>query len=298
VQVVAVMCLQVAMAYYVADMPWWKVLLAAYVVSGTASQNLFTAQHELSHYLAFRTPLYNRILSLASNCPLVVPTATAFRKYHQEHHSHLVRARLPSAPHYPAVLSACCAWVSDLECRALHCATLGTCHNDLKSRAGHLLMRPWQKAACPCCAEAVAGGASECMCARLGGGVTAGMRAQGVDGWDVDLPTFLEANYITSTLAKVLWVFVYIAVYGLRPIIIRPKPIGAPAGAHLAFLPSCSPQCASAVEEGSWSTSGPHAGSSCRDLPSTTSGRAFCAHARGLCKECLHVLLVIGKLSC
>ena len=86
------MCLQVAMAYFVADAPWWKVLLAAYVVSGTASQNLFTAQHELSHYLAFRTPLYNRILSLASNCPLVVPTATAFRKYHQEHHSHLVRA--------------------------------------------------------------------------------------------------------------------------------------------------------------------------------------------------------------
>ena len=90
-QVVAVMCLQVVMAWYVRDMPWWKVMLAAYVVSGTASQNLFTAQHELSHFLAFRTPLYNRILSLASNCPLVIPTATAFRKYHQEHHSHLVR---------------------------------------------------------------------------------------------------------------------------------------------------------------------------------------------------------------
>ena len=50
---------------------------------------------------------------------------------------------------------------------------------------------------------------------------------QGVDGWDVDLPTYLEANIITTTLAKVLWVFVYIAVYGLRPIIIKPKPIGA-----------------------------------------------------------------------
>ncbi|KAK9914834.1 hypothetical protein WJX75_001152 [Coccomyxa subellipsoidea] len=137
VQVVCVMALQVAMAYAVRDLSWWKVLVAAYVVGGTASQNLFCAQHELSHFLAFRTPLYNRILSLASNCPLVVPMATAFRKYHQEHHSHL-----------------------------------------------------------------------------------------GVDGWDVDLPTALEANIITSTIAKVLWVFVYIGVYGLRPVIIRPKPIG------------------------------------------------------------------------
>ena len=89
-QVVGVMAVQVVMAYAVKDCPWWKVLVAAYVVSGTASQNLFTAQHELSHFLAFRKPLYNRILSLASNCPLVVPMATSFRKYHQEHHSHLV----------------------------------------------------------------------------------------------------------------------------------------------------------------------------------------------------------------
>lgn len=65
-------------------------MLAAYVLAGTASQNLFTAQHELSHFLAFRKPLYNRILSIASNCPLVIPMATSFRKYHQEHHSHLV----------------------------------------------------------------------------------------------------------------------------------------------------------------------------------------------------------------
>ncbi len=82
--------MQIAMAYVVKDASWWKVLVAAYVVSGTCSQNLFTAQHELSHFLAFRKPLYNRILSLASNCPLVVPMATSFRKYHQEHHSHLV----------------------------------------------------------------------------------------------------------------------------------------------------------------------------------------------------------------
>lgn len=50
--------------------------------------------------------------------------------------------------------------------------------------------------------------------------------AQGVDGWDVDLPTYLEANWITSFVAKAAWVLVYIVVYGLRPVLIRPKPIG------------------------------------------------------------------------
>jgi len=48
-------------------------------------------QHELSHFLAFKKPLYNKVLSIFSNMVLVVPTATTFRKYHQEHHSHLVR---------------------------------------------------------------------------------------------------------------------------------------------------------------------------------------------------------------
>ena len=47
-----------------------------------------------------------------------------------------------------------------------------------------------------------------------------------MDGWDVDLPTYLEANYITGVGAKVAWVLVYIVVYGLRPVLIRPKPIG------------------------------------------------------------------------
>ena len=121
-------------AYLVRDAPWWKVALAAYAIGGTASQNLFCAQHELSHFLAFKTPLYNRILSFASNCPLAIPMATAFRKYHQEHHSHL-----------------------------------------------------------------------------------------GVDGWDVDLPTALESGFASSLPFKLVWCFAYLAIYGLRPLIVRPK---------------------------------------------------------------------------
>ena len=194
-QVVGVMAVQIAMAYVVKDAPWWKVLVAAYVVSGTCSQNLFTAQHELSHFLAFRKPLYNRILSLASNCPLVVPMATSFRKYHQEHHSHLVRPFKLQHHMFCSVSCDVCTQTSCL-CEVLHAA-------------GKLVRR---------------GNFCATMSAHQ-----ASVHEQGVDGWDVDLPTYLEANYITGVGAKVAWVLVYIVVYGLRPVLIRPKPIGEPS---------------------------------------------------------------------
>ena len=49
---------------------------------------------------------------------------------------------------------------------------------------------------------------------------------QGVEGWDVDLPTYLEANYIATFVIKVVWVCCYILVYGIRPVVIRPKKVG------------------------------------------------------------------------
>ena len=125
------MAVQIAMAYVVKDAPWWKVLVAAYVVSGTASQNLFTAQHELSHFLAFRKPLYNRILSLASNCPLVVPMATSFRKYHQEHHSHLVRPFQLQHCIFCTVSRDVCSWLHayvQSSAAALHAAGRSVSH--------------------------------------------------------------------------------------------------------------------------------------------------------------------------
>ena len=44
----------------------------------------------------------------------------------------------------------------------------------------------------------------------------------------MDLPTYMEANVITTTAIKVAWVFCYILVYGLRPVIVRPKKVGEP----------------------------------------------------------------------
>jgi len=134
-QVLFVVAVQFCMAYLVRDWPWWQLLPAAYLVSGTANQNLFCAQHEISHCLAFRKPLHNKILALVGNLPLVVPVAVKFREYHHDHHIFM-----------------------------------------------------------------------------------------GVDGGDVDLPTPLEASWVTTVAAKAVYGFVYLAIYGVRPLMVRPKP--------------------------------------------------------------------------
>ena len=55
----------------------------------------------------------------------------------------------------------------------------------------------------------------------------------------MDLPTYLEANVITTTAIKVAWVFCYILVYGLRPVIVRPKKVGAPHVTHSRLAAGC-----------------------------------------------------------
>jgi sphingolipid delta-4 desaturase len=46
------------------------------------------AIHELSHGLAFRRPLYNRLFGLFANLPIGVPVAATFKYYHLLHHAH------------------------------------------------------------------------------------------------------------------------------------------------------------------------------------------------------------------
>lgn len=49
---------------------------------------------------------------------------------------------------------------------------------------------------------------------------------QGVDGIDVDLPTFFEAGLVVGFIPKVLFCTVYLLIYGVRPLVIRPKMAG------------------------------------------------------------------------
>lgn len=83
--------MQVAASYFVKDADFftWKFFLTAYVVGATANQNLFLAIHEISHNLAFRSPLANRVLAVFANLPIGIPYSASFRPYHLTHHKAL-----------------------------------------------------------------------------------------------------------------------------------------------------------------------------------------------------------------
>jgi sphingolipid delta-4 desaturase len=67
----------------------WKFLLVAYIIGGTANQNIFLAIHEITHNLAFKRILPNKILAMVANIAIGVPYAMAFKGYHIEHHKFL-----------------------------------------------------------------------------------------------------------------------------------------------------------------------------------------------------------------
>ncbi|KAG5995943.1 hypothetical protein E4U43_002943 [Claviceps pusilla] len=89
--VVGVVALQVALAYLLRSTPFWslKFWAVAYVFGATANQNLFLAIHEISHNLAFRSALANRLFAIVANLPIAVPYSAAFRPYHLTHHKSL-----------------------------------------------------------------------------------------------------------------------------------------------------------------------------------------------------------------
>ncbi|KAI9620867.1 hypothetical protein H4Q26_013538 [Puccinia striiformis f. sp. tritici PST-130] len=77
----------------------WKFFLTAYIqiiinvsqclISSDCKPNLFLAIHEITHNLAFKKILHNKLLALFSNLPIGVPYAMVFKRYHLEHHKSL-----------------------------------------------------------------------------------------------------------------------------------------------------------------------------------------------------------------
>lgn len=51
-------------------------------------------------------------------------------------------------------------------------------------------------------------------------------RFQGVDGVDMDVPTYTEAHLVTNVITKTIWVLLQLFFYALRPLFIKPKPPG------------------------------------------------------------------------
>ena len=79
---------QLLTAYLLRDASWWLILGVGYVFGGVVNHALLLAIHELSHNLAFRRPLHNRLFGLFVNLPIGLPVSATFRYYHLLHHSH------------------------------------------------------------------------------------------------------------------------------------------------------------------------------------------------------------------
>lgn len=54
-------------------------LAIAYLIGGTANQNLFLAIHEISHNMAFRGVVRNRLLAMGANLAIGVPYSVVFK---------------------------------------------------------------------------------------------------------------------------------------------------------------------------------------------------------------------------
>uniref|UniRef100_A0A7N0VE27 Sphingolipid delta(4)-desaturase DES1-like n=1 Tax=Kalanchoe fedtschenkoi TaxID=63787 RepID=A0A7N0VE27_KALFE len=78
--------LQLWTATLLREASFTKLLIVAYFFGSILNHNLFLAIHELSHNLAFTTPVLNRWLGIFANLPIGVPMSVTFQKYHLEHH--------------------------------------------------------------------------------------------------------------------------------------------------------------------------------------------------------------------
>lgn len=76
-----VVSLQIFCGYMLRDTPVfsWPFFLTAYVIGATANQNLFLAIHEISHNLAFKSGLANRVFAVFANLPIGIPYSASFR---------------------------------------------------------------------------------------------------------------------------------------------------------------------------------------------------------------------------
>jgi sphingolipid 4-desaturase/C4-monooxygenase len=84
----ALVAAQLSLAFLLRDAPWWQIVVVGYLLGGVINHALLLAIHELSHNLAFRRPLYNRLFGLFVNLPIGLPVSATFRHYHLLHHSH------------------------------------------------------------------------------------------------------------------------------------------------------------------------------------------------------------------
>ncbi|KAI9337121.1 delta 15-fatty acid desaturase protein [Zopfochytrium polystomum] len=87
--VTAEVAVQFALAYYFRDMSsigTWQFWMTAYWIGGTITSSLLLSVHEITHFLAFKSFLANKVLAVVANLPIVLPFCVDFKRYHMDHH--------------------------------------------------------------------------------------------------------------------------------------------------------------------------------------------------------------------
>ncbi len=102
--VTILLTMQLFLAFYAQNLSafWWFV--SVYLLGATIAHSIFTAIHETSHHLAFKSLWANRCFAIFINLPLGVPVAMGFEKYHFSHHRNL--GHLQKDPDIPLVSEA------------------------------------------------------------------------------------------------------------------------------------------------------------------------------------------------
>lgn len=79
--VLFVVSLQISVAIYLRHTPTLSPLFifCAYAIGGTANHNLFLAIHEITHNLAFKRVVPNKLLAIFANLPIGIPYSAAFK---------------------------------------------------------------------------------------------------------------------------------------------------------------------------------------------------------------------------
>ena len=98
--IIGLVALQITASWLLADMPWWVVFVAAYIIGAFADHALFVMIHECAHRLLFKKPEANRLAGILANVPQLFPSSVSFERYHIKHHSfqgvHELDADLPN----------------------------------------------------------------------------------------------------------------------------------------------------------------------------------------------------------
>ena len=85
--ILGLVAVQLGLAWWLRDQPWWMALLVAYAVGAFVSHGLYVLMHETNHNLLFQHRYLNSLAGIIANLPSLVPSSVSFQRYHLKHHA-------------------------------------------------------------------------------------------------------------------------------------------------------------------------------------------------------------------